>query len=113
LSSAAEVARRKQAIVAASALLRDDITVRFAPLRELESGTAWLRQCARVVAGQPLALAVAAAVVVAVAPRRVFGVLRWAIVTVPMTPIGRRLLSALAGRLLQAATGSRNAPDRR
>ncbi len=113
MKSAAEVERRKQAIVAASARLRGDLAVRFAPLREIESGADWVRQRARAIAGQPLALAVAVALVVAVGPRRVFGVLRWAAVTVPMTPIGRRLLSALAARLLQAAAGSRNAPDRR
>ena len=45
-------------------------------------------------------------VLVAVGPRRLFGVLRWAAFALPLHPLGRRLVSAVGARLLGKLAGS-------
>jgi hypothetical protein len=101
-----ETAARKADLVAASALLRRDLAVQFAPVRDLDASAARLGARVASVLRQPVVIGGLVFVLVAVGPRRLFGVLRWAAFALPLHPIGRRLVSAVGARLLGKLAGS-------
>jgi len=101
-----DTAARKAELVVASALLRRDLTVQFAPVRDLEASVARVGARIASLLRQPVVIGGLVFVLVAVGPRRLFGVLRWAAFALPLHPIGRRLVSAVGARLLGKLAGS-------
>ena len=96
------LALRKAELIAASARARREIraglsvrTDRGAPMtRLLDKGSALLRQ--------PAALGALAVGVIAIGPRRLFRLVRWTAVVLPLHPLGRRLIPLIGARLLSA-----------
>lgn len=101
-------AERKAALIAQSERARRRLVAALpmaggpaAPEAQLAASVASLLR-------QPAAIGVAAVVLVALGPRRLFSAVRWAAMTLPLHPLGRRVLSALGDRLVSALSGPPN-----
>lgn len=100
---------RKARLMAESARARRRLAETLAPAVQLEASAEQLFSGAAKLLRQP---AVAGAVALGVAlmgPRRVFGLVRWAVLTLPFHPLGRRLIPAIGSRIGAWLTGRRRA----
>lgn len=100
---------RKARLMAESARVRRRLAANLAPAAQLEASAERLFAEAARLLRQP---AVAGAVALGVAlmgPSRVFGVLRWAVLTLPFHPLGRRLIPVIGSRISTWLAGRRRA----
>lgn len=96
------LAARKAALLAESARTREDLRAQLSPSALRNTPAARLLDAAGSLLREPVVIGAVAVGVVALGPRRLLRALRWAIVTMPLHPLGRRLIPALGTRLLDA-----------
>lgn len=94
------LAARKAALVAASARARQDLRGQFSARAVRDTPTARLVSTAGSLLREPLVLGVIAVSLLAIGPRRLFRLVRWGAVVLPLHPLGRRLIPAIGARLL-------------
>lgn len=98
---------RKARLMAESARARRRLAANLAPALELEASAEQMFARAASVLRQPAVAGALALGLALVGPRRVLGVLRWAVVTLPFHPIGRRLIPVLGARVSAWLNGRR------
>jgi hypothetical protein len=96
------LAGRKAALVAASAKARQDLRGQLSTRAVSESPAVRLLSTAGSLLREPLVLGVIAVGLLAIGPRRLFRLVRWGVVVLPLHPLGRRLIPALGARLMAA-----------
>lgn len=94
------LAARKAALVAASAQARRDIRGQVSARAVRDTPTAQLLSTAGSFLREPLVLGVIAVGLLAIGPRRLFRLVRWGAMVLPLHPLGRRLIPAIGARLL-------------
>lgn len=103
---ASERAAHKARLIAASERVRREITASLPASGGLESAAARLAEAAGRTLRQPAVIGAIALVVVVAGPRRIFSALRWTLFTMPLHPLGRRLLATVGNRLVGALASS-------
>lgn len=98
--SAQRLAARKAALIVESARTRESLRAQLSPSALRNTPAARLVDAAGSLLREPLVIGAMAVGAVAFGPRRLLRVLRWVIVTMPLHPLGRRLIPALGTRLL-------------
>lgn len=98
----ARLAERKAALAAASARARADLREQLSPGTLRDTQAARLLDSAGALLREPVAIGVIATALLAIGPRRVLRMLRWTALSLPMHPLGRRLIPLLGARLLSA-----------
>ncbi|MFP5460684.1 MAG: hypothetical protein ACLGII_03805 [Gammaproteobacteria bacterium] len=94
------LAARKAALVAASARARQDLRGQLSARAVRDTPTARLVSTAGSFLREPLVLGVLAVGLLAIGPRRLFRLVRWGAVVLPLHPLGRRLIPVIGARLL-------------
>lgn len=95
-------AERKAALAAASARIRGELRAQLSPAAVRDTQAARLMNAASALLRQPVVVGAVAVTLLAIGPRRVFRLLRWTALSLPLHPLGRRLIPALGARLLSA-----------
>lgn len=98
----------KARLIAASDALRQRIAGELAPAVRFDATADRLLASATTLLRQPAVIGAVALGVALLGPRRVFGVLRWTLVTLPFHPVGRRLIPMIGSRLAAVLSGKRN-----
>ena len=98
----ASLAARKAELVAASARARQNVRGQLSARAAQDAPAARLLSAAGSLLREPVVLGAIAVGLVAIGPRRLFRLVRWTAVTLPLHPLGRRLIPVLGARLLSA-----------
>jgi hypothetical protein len=109
---AGTAAERKATLVAASARLRSELRAQLSPAAVRDTQAARLLSSAGALLRQPVVVGAIAVTLLAIGPRRVYRLVRWTALTLPLHPLGRRLIPALGARLLSALTADTPARSR-
>lgn len=105
------LAERKEALVAESARARIRMRAKAARFEATGAPIARLARSTRPLLREPLVLSAAAVGLALFGPRRLVRLVRWTVVTLPLHPLGRRLMQMVGSRVLDAFDGS--SPRRR
>lgn len=102
MSSPTGLSARKAELIAASARARQDIRAGLAVRTDRGAPMARLLDKGRALLLQPAVLGALTVGLLAVGPRRLFRIVRWTAVVLPLHPLGRRLIPLIGARLLSA-----------
>lgn len=96
------LAERKAALVAASAKARQQVRSQLSTRAVRDAPAARLLSSAGSLLREPLVIGAIAVGLLAIGPRRLFRLVRWSAVVLPLHPLGRRLIPVIGARLLAA-----------
>lgn len=108
-------AERKARLVGEAERVRRDLVAELPVNADAgleESGARLASAAGALLRRQPVLVAALVFGVVAAGPRRVFAALRWAAVTLPLHPVGRRLIATVGDRLIDALSSHATSASR-
>jgi hypothetical protein len=98
---------RKARLMAESARARRRLAANLAPMLQIEASAEQMFTRAASVLRQPAVAGALALGLALIGPRRVLGVVRWAVLTLPFHPLGRRLIPVIGARVTAWLAGRR------